>query len=79
MQPSASEWVRFCEDCEKHVHLCRTDHELLKAIQEDKCVAIILKKADELDPSSNREFFGVGTMARTPYLGVIQGGKDKDK
>lgn len=32
--------VRFCNECEKEVHRCETDEELLRAIRSNLCVAI---------------------------------------
>lgn len=32
--------VRFCNECEKEVHRCDTDAELLRAIRSNLCVAI---------------------------------------
>lgn len=32
--------VRFCNECEKEVHRCETDDELLRAIRSNLCVAI---------------------------------------
>lgn len=32
--------VRFCNECEKEVHRCDTDAELLQAIRSNLCVAI---------------------------------------
>lgn len=75
LHPSDNESVRFCDDCARDVHLCRTDRELLEAVQADKCVAIVLKKPGEPFQDKRREFFGVGTLAKSPYLTVIKGGK----
>ena len=30
--------VRFCNECEKEVHRCKTDDELLRAIRSNLCV-----------------------------------------
>lgn len=32
--------IRFCNECEKEVHRCDTDAELLRAIRSNLCVAI---------------------------------------
>ena len=32
--------VRFCNECEKEVHRCETDDQLLRAIRSNLCVAI---------------------------------------
>lgn len=32
--------IRYCSDCDRGVHLCETNEELLKAMRENWCVAI---------------------------------------
>jgi uncharacterized protein YuzB (UPF0349 family) len=32
--------VRFCQDCQKEVHFCHTDEELVQNIHLNRCVAI---------------------------------------
>lgn len=43
--------IRFCGDCERDVHFCRTDAELTKAIKFNECIAII-------DPESGEQLLG---------------------
>lgn len=33
--------IRFCDDCKKHVYLCETEKELISAIKQNMCVAVI--------------------------------------
>lgn len=40
LAPTGRANIRFCNDCEKEVHRCDTDEELLQAIRSNLCVAI---------------------------------------
>ena len=40
LDETSSEKVRFCNTCQKQVHRCDTDDELLLAIKSNLCVAI---------------------------------------
>jgi len=40
LAPTGRFSVRFCNECEKEVHRCDTDAELLQAIRSNLCVAI---------------------------------------
>lgn len=35
-----SEGIRFCNDCQREVHFCEDDDELVRSIRLNKCVAI---------------------------------------
>lgn len=37
---TGDEQIRFCDHCQKEVHHCVTDEELLRAIRSNLCVAI---------------------------------------
>jgi hypothetical protein len=32
--------IRFCQNCQKEVHFCETDEELVEAIKRNKCIGI---------------------------------------
>jgi hypothetical protein len=32
--------ISFCEDCQKEVHLCEDDEELVKSVRLNRCIAI---------------------------------------
>lgn len=38
---TGDEQIRFCDQCQKEVHHCVTDEELLRAIRSNLCVAIV--------------------------------------
>ena len=33
--------IKFCNDCQKEVHFCRTDEELVEAVKRNKCIGIV--------------------------------------
>lgn len=64
LAPTGRFSVRFCNDCEKEVHRCDTEEELLQAIRSNLCVAI-----SQPYPQAGEEEFRMlmGSMrARTP-------------
>lgn len=40
--------IKFCKDCQKEVHYCDTDEELLEAIKRNKCVSILAPFSNNL-------------------------------
>ena len=52
LSPTNDSSVRYCKDCDRGVHLCRTDSELTDAIKQNYCVAIVTTdtEGDEEDP-----------------------------
>jgi hypothetical protein len=45
LNETSSPDVRFCLDCEKEVHFCRTDEQLAQAIRLNRCVAVELAES----------------------------------
>ena len=43
-----NENIKFCKDCQKEVHYCETDEELLEAIKRNKCVSILAPFSNNL-------------------------------
>ena len=39
LEDTDSETVRFCQDCQREVHYCDTDDELVTAVKLNRCVA----------------------------------------
>ena len=37
--PTDDDKIRFCQDCQKEVHLCEDDDELVKSVRLNRCVA----------------------------------------
>ena len=69
LQQGESDEVRYCTDCENNVYLCRTDGELAEAIQQNKCVAIVLANEDSLDfDEEAKPKMQIGVPAIHPYL-----------
>ncbi len=60
--------VRFCTDCEKNVHFCRTEGELAEAIRKNRCVAIILAKEDRPEEQADATGYSIGEPALEPYV-----------
>ena len=46
--------VRFCEDCQKEVHLCTSDNDLAEAMRDNLCVAIQI-----MPNKADRPFLGI--------------------
>lgn len=38
--------IRYCVECDRGVHLCKTDDQLSEAIKENKCVAVVIYTED---------------------------------
>jgi hypothetical protein len=41
------EGVRFCEKCEKEVHLCVSDAEVIDSIRRNLCIAVEIAKSNK--------------------------------
>lgn len=39
--------IHFCQDCQKEVHLCEDDDELVVAVRLNRCVAIYREEAGQ--------------------------------
>lgn len=40
LTPTDNEKISFCGDCQKEVHLCENEDELVKSVRLNRCVAI---------------------------------------
>ncbi len=40
LDDTADESIRFCQDCQKEVHYCSDDDEMVTAVRLNRCVAI---------------------------------------
>lgn len=40
LTPTDDEKISFCDDCQKEVHLCEDDVELVKSVRLNRCIAI---------------------------------------
>jgi hypothetical protein len=40
LAPTDDDKVSFCNDCQKEVHLCEDDDELVKCVRLNRCIAI---------------------------------------
>jgi hypothetical protein len=40
LTPTDDDKIHFCQDCQKEVHLCEDDDELVVAVRLNRCVAI---------------------------------------
>jgi hypothetical protein len=40
LEDTSEESIRFCQDCQKEVHYCANDDELVSAVRLNRCVAI---------------------------------------
>lgn len=40
LEDTADESIKFCQDCQKEVHYCADDDELVVAVRLNRCVAI---------------------------------------
>ena len=47
LKPTDNMHQRYCEECKEIVHFCYTPEDLMKAIQNDLCVAIANNPASE--------------------------------
>ena len=39
--------IRYCNECDKGVHFCDTEHDLLEAVEKDWCIAIRFSREDK--------------------------------
>jgi hypothetical protein len=61
--------VRYCSECDKGVHLCRTDPEFLEALKKGWCVALRIPMKDlvtigepePVDPTVDPNYDGLDT------------------
>lgn len=67
LQRSEKEGIRYCTDCEKDVHFCRTAQELSDAVRLDRCVAIVLQNEIETEKSIVPESMIIGMPDISPY------------
>lgn len=54
--------VRFCGQCQRTVHYCKTPSELQTAIVNDQCVAVEIRETEESEPR-----LVVGNPDGSPY------------
>lgn len=40
LTPTEDEKINFCQDCQREVHLCEDDAELVHAVRLNRCIAI---------------------------------------
>ena len=40
LTPTEDDKIHFCNDCQKEVHLCVDDDELIKSVRLNRCIAI---------------------------------------
>jgi hypothetical protein len=40
LTPTDDDKISFCQDCQKEVHLCEDDDELVKSVRLNRCIAI---------------------------------------
>jgi hypothetical protein len=40
LEDTSEESIRFCQDCQKEVHYCADDDELISAVRLNRCIAI---------------------------------------
>lgn len=59
LSPTATDAVRYCDDCDRGVHLCETNEQLIIALHADRCVAI---PADLQLYSDSRDTYMVGRV-----------------
>lgn len=45
LMPTDDDKIHFCQDCQKEVHLCEDDDELVVAVRLNRCVAIYREEA----------------------------------
>lgn len=69
--PIDGENVRYCDDCQESVLLCKTDKELTEAIRSNRCVALIAP-VTSAEPKANRRARSnpatlVGLPSSPPY------------
>lgn len=41
LEETAEEYIRFCEVCQKEVHFCESDAELIANVKLNRCIAIL--------------------------------------
>ena len=58
LDETQDEKIRFCNDCQRQVHLCDTEEKLTNAIKSNLCVAI------EPPYQNNAPKFYIGSVAR---------------
>lgn len=49
--PTKQQNVRFCDDCSRKVFYCSTDAELVSAVKDGQCVAVVV----ESEPTSKKK------------------------
>lgn len=47
LKPTEKSTVRFCDQCQRTVHYCRTQAQLHTAIVKNQCVAVEIKETPE--------------------------------
>ena len=47
LKPTDREGERYCNECNQIVYFCRTNKQLMAAIQEDRCVAVRVNAPEE--------------------------------
>ena len=40
LTPTDDDKISFCQDCQKEVHLCEDDDELVRSVRLNRCIAI---------------------------------------
>jgi hypothetical protein len=48
LTPTDNQRIRFCQDCQKEVHMCEDDDELVKSVRLNRCIAIYRDDGIEL-------------------------------
>lgn len=62
LQLTADDGVRYCGQCQRTVHYCKTPSELQTAIVNDLCVAVEICETKESEP-----MLIVGNIVHPPY------------
>jgi hypothetical protein len=48
LEDTSEESIRFCQDCQKEVHYCADDDELISAVRLNRCIAIEKEPGNKL-------------------------------